>query len=103
MFDLRFVTSRILWVKFKFSRVKICVVVGYGPTEAYSEERERFWNDLDKVMYRVCNGHWLRMLEDLNEWVGDIVRVGITGAFGVPGEKDNRRGVVDFVLYTGCV
>ena len=26
-----YVSSRILWIKFKFSRVKVCVVVGYGP------------------------------------------------------------------------
>ena len=25
------VSSRILWIKFKFSSVKVCVVVGYGP------------------------------------------------------------------------
>ena len=28
-----YVSSRILWIKFKFSVVKTCVVVGYGPTE----------------------------------------------------------------------
>ena len=31
--------------KFKFSRVKVCVVVVYGPTEG-DEEREMFWNNL---------------------------------------------------------
>ena len=34
------VSSRILWIKFKFSRVKICVVVGYGPNEGDGEERD---------------------------------------------------------------
>ena len=34
------VSSRILWIKFKFSRVKVCVVVGYGPIEGDGEERE---------------------------------------------------------------
>ena len=28
------------------SRVKLCIVVVYGPTERDFEERERFWNDL---------------------------------------------------------
>ena len=28
------VSSRIIWIKFKFSWVKVCVVVGYGPNEA---------------------------------------------------------------------
>ena len=31
--DLRCVSSRTLWVKFKFSRVKVCVGLVYGSTE----------------------------------------------------------------------
>ena len=38
--DFGFVDSRILWIKFKFSRVKVCVVVGYGPSEGDVEERD---------------------------------------------------------------
>ena len=38
--DFGCVSSRILWIKFKFSRVKVCVVVGYGPNEGIEEERE---------------------------------------------------------------
>ena len=60
------------------------------------EERERFWNDLDRVMDRVDNGFRLCALGDLNGWVGDKVRVGITAAFRVPGENDNERRVIDF-------
>ena len=37
----RCVSSRILWIKFRFSRVKVCVVVGYGPNEGDGKERER--------------------------------------------------------------
>ena len=37
------VSSRILWIKFKFSRVKVCVVVGYSPSEGDGEKRDRFW------------------------------------------------------------
>ena len=35
--------SRILWIKFKFSRVKACEVMGYGPTEGDSEEKRTTW------------------------------------------------------------
>ena len=35
---------------------------------------------------------------DLNGWVRDRVRVGITGPFGAPGENENGRTVVDFCL-----
>ena len=33
-------------IKFKFSKVKVCVVVGYGFNEGDVEERNRFWNDM---------------------------------------------------------
>ena len=32
------VSSRILWIKFKCSRVKVCMVVRYGPNEGDGEE-----------------------------------------------------------------
>ena len=31
--DFGFVSSRTLWIKFRFSMVKVCVVVGYDLTE----------------------------------------------------------------------
>ena len=34
------VSSRILGIKLKFSRVRICVVVGYGPNEGDGEGRD---------------------------------------------------------------
>ena len=43
------------------------------------------------------------MLGDLNGWVGDRVRAGITGVFGVPKENDNGRRGVDFCHEGGCV
>ena len=36
--DFGCVSSRILWIKFRFSRVKVCVVVGYCPNEGDGEE-----------------------------------------------------------------
>ena len=43
------------------------------------------------------------VLEDLNEWIGDEVRVGITIAFEVSGENDNGRRVVEeFCTERGC-
>ena len=40
--DFGCVSFRILWMKFMFSRVKFCVVVGYGPNEGDGEEKDRF-------------------------------------------------------------
>ena len=51
------VSFRILWIKFKFSRVKVCVVVGYSPSEGDGEKRDRFWNDIDRTLDSLGNGY----------------------------------------------
>ena len=38
----------------------------YGATEEEVQERERFWNNLNKVVDRVGNKYRLCVLEDLN-------------------------------------
>ena len=55
-------------------------MLGHNPNEENGEERERFWNNVE----RVGNGYRLCMLGDLNGWIGDRVRIDITGAFGFP-------------------
>ena len=51
------------------------MVLRYGP----KEER----NDMDRIVDRVGNGYRLCILGDLNGWIGEWSRAGITGAFGV--------------------
>ena len=53
--DFYCVSIRILWIKFKFSRVKVFVVVGYGSNEGDGEEWDKFWNDMDMILDRVGN------------------------------------------------
>ena len=72
------------------------MVVGFGPNEGDSEERDRFWNDMDRTLDNVGNGYRLYILGGLNGWIGDRARASITGVFGVPGENDNGRRVVEF-------
>ena len=58
------------------------------------------WIGMDSVR----NGYRLGILGYLNGWIGDRTRAGITGAFGVPGENDNSRRVVEFCAEKGlCV
>ena len=45
------VRFRILWTKFTFLKVKVCVVVEHS-----GNEEKMFWNDLDMVVERVGNG-----------------------------------------------
>ena len=55
-------------------------------------------------MDRVVNGYGLCVLGDLNRWIGDKVRAGITSSFGAPGEQDNERRVGEFCAERGlCV
>ena len=53
--DFGCVSSRILWVKIKISRVKVCVVAGMTPLRVI-EGRDRFWNDLGRDVDRIGSG-----------------------------------------------
>ena len=57
--DFGCVSSRILLIEFKFSRVRVCVVVGYSPNEEIGEERESFRNYMNRTVDRVGNGYRL--------------------------------------------
>ena len=43
------ISPTVHWINFMFSKVKVCVMVVYGPTEGEAEEKEKFWSDLDRV------------------------------------------------------
>src|SRR5678815_2301140 len=98
------VSPRFLMVKFKFQKVKVCVVVTYGPSEGNVEESTIFWDNLNDVLDWVSRSFRLIVLGDLNGWIGDQKRNGITGGFGVVGENENGRKVMDFCEERGmCV
>ena len=82
--DFGCVKLRILWIKFRFSRGKVYMVVGYYPNKGNGEEKGEFWNDLDRIMDKIKNGYRICVLENLNRWIGDGVKARITGAFEVP-------------------
>ena len=104
MVDFDCVSPRILMVKFKFEKVKVCVVVTYGPSEGNVEESTIFWDNLNDVLDGVSRSFRLIVLGDLNGWIGDQKRDGITGGFGVAGENENGRKVIDFCEERGmCV
>ena len=80
------------------------MMLEYSPNEGEGEERVRLWNDVDRNLDSVGNGYKLYIMGDLNEWIGDRTRAGITGAFGVPGENENGRRMVEFCAERGlCV
>ena len=53
LIDFGCVSSIVLWLKLTFSKVKVCVVVRYGPNEGNGKEREKFWNDSGSTVDRV--------------------------------------------------
>ena len=79
-----YVSSKILLLKFNFSRVKVCVVVRYGPDEGDGGERDgheqdRWWwctapmkrmvkkeMDMDRTLDSIENGYRLCILGDNN-------------------------------------
>ena len=63
MTDFGCVSSKVIWVKFKFSLVKICVVVKNSSTEEAIKEMKSFLNYLDRVVDRLCNEYRLCMIE----------------------------------------
>ena len=50
------VSSRVLRIKFKFSRVKVCILMAYGSNEGDGEERERLWNNVDRTLDIIGSG-----------------------------------------------
>src|SRR5678816_1549157 len=64
--DFVFVSTRILMVKFKFEKVKVCVVVTYGPYEGNVEESTIFWDNLNGDLNGVIRSFRLIVLGDLN-------------------------------------
>ena len=79
-------------------------MVWYGPNEVDGEEMDRFCSDIDRSLDRVKNEYRLFILGNLNGWIEDRTRDGVTGAFGVPGENDNGGRVEEFYAERGlCV
>ena len=56
---------------------------------------------MDITVGRVGNRCRLCVLGDLNGWIGNRVKTGITGALRVTGENDNERRVVEFCDESG--
>ena len=50
----------------------------------------------DRTLDSIGNRYKLCFVGDLNLWIGDRTRAGKTGTFGVLGENDNSRRVVEF-------
>ena len=52
--------------------------------------------NMERTLDSIGNRYRLLILGDVNGWIGDRTRAGITNAFGVPGENGNGRRKVEF-------
>ena len=77
------------------------MVAEYGRSEVDGEEKDRFWNDVERTLDTVGNGYRLCIQGYLNKWIGERERAGITGTFGVPEENNNDRRVAEFCTERG--
>ena len=60
--------------------------------------------EMDRTLDNIGSGYKLCILGDLNGWIKDRTRAGITSDFGVPGENDNGKRVVEFCKEWGlCI
>ena len=66
----------------------------WGTTPMKKEDRDRFSNDMDRILDSVRNEYRSYILRNLNGWIGDRTRAGIKRVFGVSGKNDNGRRVV---------
>ena len=56
---------------------------------------------MDRTLDRVGNGYRLCILGDLNRWIRDRTRAGRTDNFGVLGENDSAKKVVEICRERG--
>ena len=97
LMNVEYKSARVLFAKFRFARVKVCVILVYGAVNGASEyERESFWNEVERTVDEVGNSYRVIVMGDLNGWGGDVECEGITGKHGVPGVNENGQKVVDF-------
>ena len=91
------VSSRVIYVKFKFKRVKMHIVVAYGPlNDRKKEEKDKFWNELRTIVNEFGKRDKVLIMGDFNGKVGRVIREGITGRHGVGEIDENGERVVDF-------
>ena len=67
--DFGCISSRILWIKFKFSRIEVCVVVvvRYGPNEWMVKKCRGFGITWIVFMDRI--GNRCRLFAERSEWI----------------------------------
>ena len=89
-------SSRLMWVRLKFGREGWVIVSAYGPgCEKDDNERDQFWNELRDCVDRFGDNVNVVVLGDLNARVGNTVIRGVTARYGVPGENDSGRRLID--------
>ena len=103
VFDVKRVSDRVLSLKLVFECQMLNVVCGYAPqVGCQAEEKEAFWEDMDKVMQSISESERAVIGADFNGHVGE----GNTGdervmrKYGIQDWNAEGQMVVDFAKRT---
>ncbi|KAK3544059.1 hypothetical protein QTP86_000867 [Hemibagrus guttatus] len=97
--EVKRVSDRVMSLKLEIEGVMLNVVSGYAPQVGCElEEKERFWNVLDKVMESIPTGERVVIGADFNGHVGEgnTGDEEVMGKFGVKERNLEGQMVVDF-------
>ena len=80
----------------KVAGEKVVIVGVYAPGMERSEnEREAFWETFNECLSGFGENERVIVLGDMNAKVGDRVREGVLGKYGVPGVNENGERLVE--------
>ncbi|KAK3574398.1 hypothetical protein QTP86_006625 [Hemibagrus guttatus] len=97
--EVKRVSDRVMSLKLEIEGVMLNVVSGYAPqVGCESEEKERFWSELDEVMESIPTGERVVIGADFNGHVGEgnTGDEEVMGKFGVKERNLEGQMVVDF-------
>ena len=72
------------------------ICCAYGPgCERSEEKRDEFWNELARCVDGLSTRNYVVVLGDLNARVGDGEVESVVGKYGVPGENESGKRLLD--------
>ena len=93
------VSSRLMWVRVRMDRECWAFVSAYGPgCEKSEEERDEFWNELTRCVDGLSTRNYVVVLGDLNARVGDGELECVVGKYGVSGENESGKRLLDMCV-----
>ena len=92
-------SSKLMWVRVRLGRECWAFISAYGPgCEKSEEERDLFWNELNRCVGELSRRNYVVVLGDLNARVGDGEIEGVVGKYGVPGGNESGERLLGMCI-----